>query len=80
MKAEREVYQPALKIEPVQRKPNVIAEVETAILAGANTRERLQRETKLPYDDIGLALCYLIYDTGKVKIRRIGQRRELIAA
>jgi hypothetical protein len=80
MKAAHQAYQPALKVEPVQRKPNVIAEVETAILAGANTRERLQRETKLPYDDIGLALCYLVYDTGRFRIRRIDGRREFIAA
>jgi hypothetical protein len=76
MKAAHQAYQPALKIEPVKRKPNVIAEVETAILAGANTMERLKRETKLPYDDIGLALCHLVWDTRKFKIKR----REFIAA
>jgi hypothetical protein len=76
MKAARQVLQPVLKVEQIQRKPDVIATVATAILAGANTRERLQRETKLPYDDIGLALCYLIWDARRFKIKR----REFIAA
>lgn len=72
-------------IETLERKPNVLSEaasesvlekVRNAVEAGCATRDQIQANTKLDWDDLGVALAELTFERGVLRIERVGSKRE----
>lgn len=72
-------------IETLERKPNVPSEpakacaldkVRNAVQAGCATRDEIQANTELDWDDLGVALAELTFERGVLRIERVGKLRK----
>lgn len=72
-------------VETLERKANVLSapakvsaldKVRNAVEAGCATRDEIQANTKLDWDDLGVALAELTFERGVLRIERVGSKRK----
>lgn len=62
--------------EEIERKKSVLAKVQNAVKSGCTTRDQIQANTELDWDDLGVALAELTFERGVLRIERVGKQRK----
>lgn len=72
----------AKRLAEMPRKPNITTadRVKLAIERGAKTREAIQRATHIDYDSLGDLLAEMVWESKMIRIERLPEGRQFVAA